>query len=90
MTDKLIKFKSIKTKRTKLNKQLMKSGWRNWLLVGELVVGQWESMGGTLNELNYEAAEPQRMTVLSGFMVTGNYQTNLTCVEHWLPLFAAK
>lgn len=45
-------------------------------------------MGGRLNELNYEAAEPQRMTVLSGFMVTGNYQTNLTCVEHWLPLFA--
>lgn len=47
-------------------------------------------MRGPLNELNYEAAEPQRMTVLSGFMISGNYQTNLTCVEHWLPLFAAK
>lgn len=89
MTDKLIKLKSIKTKRTKLNKQLMKSGWRNWLLVGGTGRGT-QSMGGTLNELIYEAAEPQRMTVLSGFMVTGNYQTNLTCVEHWLPLFAAK
>lgn len=41
MTDKLIRFKSIKTKRTKVNKRWMKSrnGWRSWLLVGELVVG---------------------------------------------------
>lgn len=30
------------------------------------------------------------MAVLSGFRMSGNYQANLTCVEHGLPLFAAK
>lgn len=85
-----------KQKRTTLSKRWMKSGngWR------ELVTNGWTECGigvqdtelptGTLYELKYEDAEPQGMTALSGFMITGNYQTNLTCVEHWLPLFAAK
>lgn len=85
-----------KQKRTTLNKRWMESGngWREpvtngWTACG-IGVQDTESLKGTLNELRSEVAEPQGMTALSGFMITGNYQTNLTCVEHWLPLFAAK
>lgn len=46
--------------------------------------------GTQSNGLKREAVEPQRLAGLSGFMITGNYQTNLTCIEHGLPLFAAK
>lgn len=70
------------------------NGWRELVTNGWTACGigvrDTESLKGTLDQLKYGVAEPQGMVALSGFMITGNYQTNLTCVEHWLPLFAVK